>query len=455
MRSRGEAPMSELNASVSEIFKVRRDRLAELMPVGSVAIFPSAPIANRNNDVDHEYRQDSDLFYLTGFEEPESVAIIKREAEGHEFQLVVRPKDREREIWDGRRAGVEGAVRDFGADAAHPVTEVNAVIERAMSGSHTLIYALGAHPNIDPLILSLMTKFRGRKRRVPSGPTTVLDVGPLVHEMRLFKSPEEVALMQAAADITVAAHNAAMRALKPGMNERSIQAVIEGTFRVMGSPRNGYPCIVAGGANATILHYNENNQPIPAGGLLLIDAGAEADYYTADVTRTFPADGRFTDAQREVYQVVLDAQLASIDSARPGSTVDDVHQASVKTLTEGMVKIGLLEGEVSELISSEAYKRYYMHGTGHWLGMDVHDVGDYKRDNASRALEPGMAMTIEPGLYIAENDESAPEQYRGIGIRIEDDIVITEGAPLVLTGACPKTIEAVEQEMAKSPEAPW
>ena len=447
--------MPGLNETERAIFKARRERLASLMPPGSVALFPSAPIANRNNDVDHEYRQDSDLFYLSGFDEPESMAILKRDDEGHHFELVVRPKDPEREIWDGRRAGVEGAVNDYGADAAHVSSELNAVIEKALADRHTLVYALGAHPQVDPLVLALLTKFRSRKRRAPSGPTQVLDVGPLVHEMRLFKSEEEVALMQAAADITVAAHSAAMRALKPGMNERAIQAVIEGTFRVMGSPRNGYPCIVAGGANATILHYNENNQAIPAGSLLLIDAGAEANYYTADVTRTFPADGRFSDAQREVYEVVLKAQLASIESARPGSTVDEVHQASVKVLTEGMVDIGLLEGKVDELISSGAYKRYYMHGTGHWLGMDVHDVGDYKTENASRTLEPGMAMTIEPGLYIAEDDESAPERYRGIGIRIEDDIVVTEGAPLVLTDACPKTVEAIEREMAQAPHAPW
>ena len=447
--------MPALSDANHALFSDRRARLAALMPPRSVAIFPSAPIANRNNDVDHEYRQDSDLFYLTGFEEPESLGILKRDEEGHSFEMVVRPKDREREIWDGRRAGVEGAVSDFGADSARPSGELPQAVESALSGRDTLVYALGAHPDVDPLILKLMTKFRGKKRKVPAGPTTVMDVGPLVHEMRLFKSEREIELMQGAADITVAAHTAAMRALKPGMNERAIQAVIEGTFRVMGSPRNGYPCIVAGGVNATILHYNENNQEVPAGGLLLIDAGAEANYYTADVTRTFPSDGRFTDAQRDVYQVVLDAQLASIDCTRPGFTVDDVHQASVKVLTQGMVKIGLLEGDVDELISSEAYKRYYMHGTGHWLGMDVHDVGDYKKNGASRALEPGMVMTVEPGLYVSQDDDSAPAKYRGIGIRIEDDVVVTEGDPLVLTASCPKTIEAIESAMTEAPQAPW
>ena len=447
--------MSTLTDTDKALFAARRARLAEQMPPGSVAIFPSAPIANRNNDVDHEYRQDSDLFYLTGFEEPESLGILKRDTDSHRFELIVRPKDREREIWDGRRAGLEGAVADYGADEAHPHPDLNKTLEKALAGRDTLIYALGAHPDVDPLVLRLLTKFRGKKRKVPAGPTTVLDVGPLVHEMRLFKSDAEVSRMQVAADITVEAHNAAMRALKPGMNERQIQAVIEGTFRVMGSPRNGYPCIVAGGANATILHYNENNQSIPAGSLLLIDAGAEADYYTADVTRTFPADGRFTDAQREVYEVVLEAQLASIACTRPGTTVDEVHQASVRSLTEGMVRIGLLKGEVDELIKTEAYKRYYMHGTGHWLGMDVHDVGDYKVDEASRKLEPGMVMTIEPGLYIAEGDDDAPAKYRGIGIRIEDDVVVTSGEPLVLTAGCPKTVADIESLMAESPKAPW
>jgi Xaa-Pro aminopeptidase len=447
--------MPAFSATDRAIFTERRARLAALMPPGSVALFPSAPVANRNNDVDHEYRQDSDLFYLTGFEEPESLGVLKRDDDGHCFEMVVRPKDREREIWDGRRAGVEGAVADYGADSARPTAELTQAVEAALAGRDVLVYALGAHPDVDPLVLKLMTKFRGKKRKAPSGPTTVLDIGPLVHEMRLFKSKREIEFMQGAADITVAAHTAAMRALKPGMNERAVQAVIEGTFRVMGSPRNGYPCIVAGGTNATILHYNENNQAVPAGGLLLIDAGAEENYYTADVTRTFPADGRFTEAQRAVYQVVLDAQLASIECTRPGYTVDDVHQASIKALTQGMVEIGLLEGDVDELIKTDAYKRYYMHGTGHWLGMDVHDVGDYKTDDKSRSLEPGMVMTVEPGLYIAVNDDKAPAQYRGIGVRIEDDVVVTEGAPLVLTQGCPKTVEAIERTMAESPQAPW
>ena len=441
--------------STTTLFAERRARLAALMPPNSVALFPAAPIAPRNNDVDHEYRQDSDLYYLSGFAEPESLGLLKRDQEGHRFELVVRPKDPEREIWDGRRAGVEGAVSDYGADDAHPSGELAKVIEKALAGRTTLVYALGAHPTVDPIILRLLAQFRTRKRKAPAGPTTVLDTGPLVHEMRLFKSPEEIALMQKAADITAEAHTEAMRALKPEMNERQIQAVIEGTFRVLGSPRNGYPCIVAGGANATILHYNENNQPIPAGSLLLIDAGAERDYYTADVTRTFPADGRFTEAQREVYNVVLAAQLASIECTRPGRTVDEVHQASVRTLTAGMVEIGLMEGDVDTLIESDAYKRYFMHGTGHWLGMDVHDVGDYKTAGESRPLEPGMVMTIEPGLYIAEDDESAPERFRGIGIRIEDDVVVTESDPLVLTDACPKPVEAIEATMAEAPTAPW
>jgi Xaa-Pro aminopeptidase len=268
--------------------------------------------------------------------------------------------------------------------------------------------------------------------------------------MRIRKDDAGLTRMQHAADITAKAHSAAMRATSPGMTERQVQAVIEGTFRILGSARNGYPCIVAGGDNATILHYNENDQPLGDGDLLLIDAGAEYDYYTADVTRTFPVSGKFTEAQREIYEIVLDAQLASIDLCRTGNTFDSVHDISVKVLTEGLVRVGLLEGDVDSLIESGAYKRYYMHRTGHWIGMDVHDVGEYfDEQGSSRLLKPGMALTVEPGLYIAPDDDDADPKYRGIGVRIEDDIVVTEGEPLNLTSACPKSVVEIEGLMAQ------
>lgn len=431
------------------MFSERRARLIARMPERSVAIFPSAPVYTRNNDVEHSYRQDSDLFYLTGFPEPEAVAILTRGV-GDAFTLVVRPRDREREIWDGRRAGIEGALERFEADAAVEVSELDATLDKALGDAQSVIYALGSHDEMDQRVLHLMRKFRQQKRKGPEGPRTLHDPGPLLHEMRLIKSDAEIARLQRAADLSAEAHNQAMRAARPGINERDLQAVLEGTFRALGSARNGYDCIVAGGDNATILHYHENDQPITDGGLVLIDAGAEYDFYTADITRTFPVNGRFSEAQRAVYQLVLDAQHASIEASVVGATFDSVHDVSVRVLTEGMIRLGLLEGDVDARIEDESYKRYYMHRTGHWLGMDVHDVGSYRDGEQSRTLEAGMVMTVEPGLYIASDDMDAPEALRGIGVRIEDDVVITEGRAHVLSAGCPTEIAAIEALMAEA-----
>ena len=432
------------------IYRARRDAFFDLMPEDSLAILPAAPVRARNNDVDHEFRQNSDLYYLSGFPEPESVVLMSRQAGKKTFSMVVRPRDKQREIWDGRRYGVDGARDEFGADEAYAVAELTATLQKAMEGKRVVLYALGGHESMDEQVLGLLTRARRMKRSGPGVPVRIHDPAELVHEMRLRKDEAGLTRMRQAAAITVEAHNAAMRATRPGMTERQVQAVVEGTFRILGSARNGYPCIVAGGDNATILHYNENDQPLNEGDLLLIDAGAEYDYYTADVTRTFPVSGRFTEAQREIYQIVLDAQLASIDHCRPGNTFDGVHDVSVRVLTEGLVKVGLLEGDVDQLIESGEYKRFYMHRTGHWIGMDVHDVGEYfDEQGASRVLSPGMALTVEPGLYIAPDDLDADERYRGIGIRIEDDIVVTDGEPLNLTSACPKSIDEIEGLMAQ------
>ena len=433
-----------------DLYADRRARFLDALPDSSIVVLPSAPVRQRNSDVDHEYRQASDFYYLTGFNEPEPVAIFGKRPEGTHFELVVRPRDKEREIWDGRRAGVEGAKEDFGADEAHVVSEIEAVLKKACSGKENLFYALGDHPDMDQRMLGLLKTFRAGKRRGEVGPTVVHDPGLVIHEMRLIKDAGCLARMQRASDITVEAHRAAMKATRPGMTEMQVQGVLEGTFRMLGSERNGYPCIVAGGANATCLHYNENNQPLEDGGLLLIDAGAEYDYYSSDVTRTFPINGRFSEAQREIYEVVLKAQVASVNACRVGKTFNDVHDISVRILTEGLVDLGLLSGDVDALIKDESYKRFYMHKTGHWIGMDVHDVGDYFHNKSSRPLAPGMALTVEPGLYIAIDDEDAPERYRGIGIRIEDDVLVTNGDPLVLTAGCPKTVEDIEALMGES-----
>jgi Xaa-Pro aminopeptidase len=436
--------------AIDPVYASRRSQLFAQLPDNSVAVFPSAPVRARNSDVDHEYRQNSDLFYLTGFAEPDSVVLLGRSGGESFFQMVVRPRDKEREIWDGKRAGVDGAKATYGADEAFPATELGQVLDRATAGKETLIYALGSHGDMDGRVLDLLERYRRTKRKGPGGPCRVEDPAGWIHEMRLVKDDAGLERMKRASDITAEAHNAAMRASRPGMTERQIQAVVEGTFRMLGSARNGYPCIVAGGANATILHYNENDQPLGDGDLLLIDAGAEYDYYTADVTRTFPVNGTFSPAQKEVYEIVLEAQLASIDACRPGTSFDGVHDISVRVLTEGLVRIGLLSGEVDALITSEAYKKYYMHRTGHWIGMDVHDVGEYFGDGGtSRTLAAGMALTVEPGLYIAPDDTSVDARYRGIGIRIEDDVVVTDGEPLVLTAATPKSVADVEALMAE------
>ncbi|MEC9070895.1 MAG: aminopeptidase P N-terminal domain-containing protein, partial [Myxococcota bacterium] len=390
----------------------------------------------------------SDLYYLTGFTEPESLVFLVKSETEQRFEMVVRPRDPERETWDGRRAGVAGAMERFGADAAHPTPELTEALKKVTEGHDVLLYALGEHPQMDENILTLMKTYRAATRRGISGPTVIQDPGAIVHEMRLLKDTLGKERMQTACDISVEAHNAAMRATSPGMTERQIQAVLEGTFRIMGSARNGYPCIVAGGENATILHYNENDQVLEDGGLLLIDAGAEYDYYSADITRTFPINGRFSPAQREVYEVVLRAQLASVDAVRVGNTFHDIHDISVRVLTEGLVELGLIEGDVDTLIKDGGYQRYYMHKTGHWLGMDVHDVGAYFQGGESRPLAPGMVLTVEPGLYIAPDDETAPERFRGIGIRIEDDVMVTDGDPAVLTAGCPKSVEEIEALMA-------
>jgi Xaa-Pro aminopeptidase len=431
------------------MFLARRTQLLARMPDHSLAIFPSAPVYTRNNDVEHSYRQDSDLYYLTGFPEPEAVALLLK-GDGDVFTLVVRPRDREREIWDGRRAGVEGAKARFGADASAEIDKLDEVLEAAMGKAQTVVYALGGHDEMDQRVLHLMRKFRRQKRKGPEGPRAIVDPGPLLHEMRLIKSDAELARLQRAADLSAEAHNQAMRAARAGVNERELQAVLEGTFRALGSARNGYDCIVAGGDNATILHYHDNDQPIEDGALVLIDAGAEYDFYTADITRTFPVSGRFSEAQRAVYEIVLAAQHASIEASVVGATFDSVHDVSVRVLTEGMIRLGLLEGDVDARIADESYKRYYMHRTGHWLGMDVHDVGSYRDGEGSRLLEAGMVMTIEPGLYIASDDEDAPAELRGIGIRIEDDIVVTSGRPHVLTAACPTGIDAIEAMMTEA-----
>ncbi len=422
----------------------RRRRYMDAIGPRGVAVVHATPEAVRNGDVQFRYRQSSDLYYLTGFAEPEATLILRPGAEDGEVVLLVRPRDRERETWDGRRAGVEGAVERYGADAAYPTSELAERLPDLIGDRDDLYYSLGVEPAFDTIIAGTLAQMRARERRGRRAPRRVVDPRDVLHEMRLYKTAEELDAMRRAAAITCEAHAAAMAAAGPGVGEHELEALLDYTFRRRGGAGPGYNTIVGAGENATILHYIENDQPLADGDLVLIDAGCEYDFYTADVTRTFPASGRFTDVQRRCYEMVLRAQEAGVAMARPGTTIDEIHEQTVQLLTSGMVELGLLEGPVADRIEDESYKRFYMHRTSHWLGMDVHDAGNYTTGGAARPLEPGMVITIEPGLYVAADAENVPAELRGIGIRIEDDILVTEDGPENLTAACPTSVADVE-----------
>ena len=424
-------------------FKERRARLLAAMQPGGVLVIPAAPLAIRNNDVEHEYRQNSDFFYLTGFDEPESVLVLNAASE-QPFTLFVRARDPEREVWDGARAGVEGAVAEFGADAAFTISELAAKLPDVIQNTERVFYRLGKNRSFDDTLLAALDRVRGRARLGVTCPTAIVDSATIVHEARLKKSELEIAAMQRAIDITRDAHVAAMAQAAPGMYEYEVEAAMRGIFRRFGSERPAYSPIVGSGPNATVLHYHRNDRRMQAGDLLLIDAGCEFDYYAADVTRTFPVGGTFSPAQRKIYQIVLDAQLASIELSCAGRTLDEIHAASVEVIARGLVEAGIIEGPVETAISELRYKPYFMHKTSHYLGMDVHDVGAYFIAGKPRPLEAGMVITVEPGIYIAESAPVAPE-YRGIGVRIEDDVLVTSGKAVVLSEAIPKRIDEIER----------
>lgn len=406
-------------------------------------LISATPHYLRNADTEHEYRQDSDLYYLSGFGEAQTILLL--DAETRKMVLFVPPKDPDREVWDGPRAGVEGAKANFGADEAFDVADFDKEFPKYLRNRTVLYYRIAKDAQMDQRVFAALQKTRSMARSGAYFPTEIVDPGTLVHETRLLKEPAEVELMQKAANISAEAHARAMAATKPGMHEYEIEAVLLDHFRKNGSERVAYGCIVGSGPNATILHYRANDRKMNDGELLLIDAGCEFGYYASDITRTFPVSGKFSKPQAEVYEVVLEAQLAGIELAKVGSSIDEIHACCVQRLTAGMVKLGILEGDVETLIAEEKYKPFYMHRTSHWLGMDVHDAGAYYVDGKSRPLEAGMAITIEPGLYFSASDERVPEAYRGIGVRIEDDILITEAGPRNLTAAVPKTVAEVEK----------
>jgi Xaa-Pro aminopeptidase len=448
-----------------DVFGERRRRV--LAAIDGVAIVPSAPVTIRNNDVEHEYRQDSDFFYLTGFDEPESLLIITSAHPQHRAVLFVRPRDPEREVWDGARAGVDGARDQCGVDAAYPIAELRKRLPEYLTGARNLYYELGRSRALDDRLLAAVAQVRGKGRSPKPWPFTVRHPEPLWHEMRLVKDAHEIDTMRRAAAITAEAHQAAMDLATDGRREFEIDAAMRQVFRRGGAERPAYTPIVGSGPNATVLHYRAGERAMSAGELLLIDAGCEYRYYASDVTRTYPVAGRFSDAQRAIYEVVLAAQLAAIAEARPGSTIDAIHETTVRHLVEGMLRIGLLSGDADAIIKDESYKRYYMHRTSHWLGLDVHDVGAYYVDGKSRPLVPGMVLTIEPGIYVAESDPPSggngagdkpgvaaqgppPDRFRGIGVRIEDDILITADGHEVLTSAIPKLPDDVERACARA-----
>jgi Xaa-Pro aminopeptidase len=426
----------------------RREQYMRAMGERSVALLRSPPEARRNGDVMFPFRQSSDLYYLTGFAEPDTTLVL-RPGGDPATALFVRPRDPERETWDGRRAGVEGATSRFGADHAYPSTELSSRLCDLLANVDDLYYSVGVDRAFDAVVMRAIADLRQMERRGLRPPKRIVDPRGLLHEMRLIKSHEEIAALRIAADITAEAHGAAMRLAAPGVSERELEAVIDYTFRRRGGSGPGYGSIVGSGDNATILHYVENDAPLRDGDLVLIDAGCEYEFYTADVTRTFPVSGRFTDVQRRAYEIVLAAQQACIDMTRPGVTLDALHDRAVEILTEGMIELGLLSGAAKDRIADGSYKRFYMHRTSHWLGMDVHDVGSYvEADGTPRPLVTGMVVTIEPGLYVARDADDVPDRLRGLGIRIEDDLLVTGDGHDNLTAATPKQVAEVERACA-------
>ena len=413
-----------------------------------IAIIATAPVRQRNRDIDHPFRPDSDFVYLTGFEEPEAVAVLIPGREQGQFIIFCRERNPKMETWDGYRAGLEGAQKIYGADDAFPSNDIDEILPGLMEGREKVYYAMGCNPNFDQQVFGWLSQLKKQQRAGVHAPGEIIALDHLLHEMRLYKSAVEIKSMRRAAEISAEAHKRAMQFTRPGVKEYQVEAEIIHTFMQNDARSAAYPSIVGGGSNSCILHYIENNETLKNGELLLIDAGAEYEYYAADITRTFPVNGRFSRAQRKLYQVVLDAQYAAIEQAKPGNHWNQPHEAAVKVITEGLVELGLLKGRLSTLIKNGAYKRFYMHRTGHWLGMDVHDVGEYKEGDVWRTLEPGMVLTIEPGLYIPAGSKKVDKKWWNIGIRIEDDVLITKDGNEVLSAGIVKEAAEIEALMA-------
>ena len=415
----------------------------------SIAIIPAAHEKTRSYDTEYKFRQDSDFWYLTDFPEPDAVAVITPDKKT-KYTMFVRPRDPLMETWYGRRAGTEGAKKNYGVQKAVSIDKFEAELPKLLHGYEKLYYRFGVDEKLDLLILNYLSTQRVRRIKTAYPPHTIVDPTIIVHEMRLHKNEGEIELMAKAGEIAAEAHILAMQECKAGMNELQIESIIEHYFRMNNASGVAYNSIIGGGGNATILHYVENNMELKDGDLLLIDAGCEYKGYASDITRTFPVSGKYTKAQKEVYDIVLETQLACVEATKTGTTVKKRQDLSIEMLTEGMKKLGLLKGKTKDLIKKKKYEKYYMHGVGHYIGMDVHDAGRYFNDQTakdSRPFAPGMVLTVEPGLYIPPDDKDAPAKYRGIGIRIEDDVLVTEEGNRNLTDKVPKETEAIEEIM--------
>ena len=431
----------------SEYARRRKALMAQMEP-NSIAILPAAPVYIRNRDVEHVYRQDSDFQYLTGFPEPEAVMALIPGREHGEYVLFCRERDPERELWDGLRAGQDGAISQFGADDAFPIGDIDDILPGLIEGRERVYYAIGSNQEFDHRLMEWVNHIRAKARQGAMPPNEFVALNHLLHDMRLYKSAAEVKVMKEAAEISARAHIRAMQASRAGLFEYHLEAELDYEFRKGGAKMPAYGSIVAAGRNACILHYRENDAALKDGDLVLIDAGCEIDCYASDITRTFPVSGRFSPEQKAIYELVLKANEEAFKFIAPGRHWNEAHEATVRVITAGLVDLGLLEGDVDELIASEAYKPFYMHRAGHWLGMDVHDVGDYKVGGQWRVLEVGMAMTVEPGIYIAPDNDKVAKKWRGIGVRIEDDVVVTKKGCEILTNGVPKAVAEIEALMA-------
>lgn len=428
-------------------FAQRRQSLAEHMGENAIAILPSAKLKTRNSDVEFAFRQDSDFYYLTGFNEPDAVLALIPGREHGEAVLFCRERDPTKEMWDGKILGPEGAIEALGVDDAFPISDIDEILPGLIEGRDKVFYALGRDPQFDAQMMEWVNTIRSKVRSGAHPPGEFVALEYPLHELRLFKSKAEVDMMRKAAEISAAAHVQAMKVSKPGLYEYSLEAELQHQCVREGARFAAYSSIVGGGDNACILHYIDNNQVLNDGDLVLIDAGCELACYASDITRTFPVNGTFSKAQAEIYQIVLDAQTAAIEQVRPDNHWNHPHEAAVDVIVDGLIKLGLLAGDRETVIKEESYKKFYMHRTGHWLGLDVHDVGEYKTGGEWRVLEPGMAMTVEPGIYISPSSENVPSEYLGIGVRIEDDVVVTNTGHEVLTNGVPKTIADIEALM--------